>query len=315
MKIVDGVIIYRAHRLRFIVAALILGPATALMLWLAYYGIVHRDIDVRGVLIAILVGPIYVWLDWGIFAKLIRPPEMDISLKGVRWSNYAMLERPTDYLWKELEGPEPATGGYGVPLLQFVVTSTGRKLRLPPGHFGATYDEMAAVISAARGGRLISPEQWRSQHPQHPFRHWLIDWGLPLLLGGIISIALAPFDGRTVIPRLQKRCYNEEHHYSPEDERSACKQLLTRSSEAIQRQPNDANAYFNRGYAYEHFGDLHHAIQDFSQVIRISPERPDAYYYRWAAYKDSGDQHGAEMDFQTLSRLDPKLAAEIRSGR
>jgi hypothetical protein len=128
-----------------------------------------------------------------LIAKLIWPPELEVSLKGIHWSNYAMLQWPATYDWQDIEGPEQTSGAQGVPLLQIVVKATGRKLRLPPSHFGASYDEMAAVISAARGGNLISPDQWRSEHPRHAIRHWLLDWGLPLGLAVVVALALGWF--------------------------------------------------------------------------------------------------------------------------
>lgn len=101
-----------------------------------------------------------------------------------------MLQWPANYGWQDIEGPEQTSGAGGVPLLQLVVKATGRKLRLPPSHFGATYPEMESVISAAQAGRLISPQEWRSEHPQHRFRRWLSDWTVPLSLRAVAGFAL-----------------------------------------------------------------------------------------------------------------------------
>jgi hypothetical protein len=189
MNVSNGVIDYRAHRLRFAIGVLILVPATALLGWLAYDGIVLGDRDVRGDWFIIPLGGLYVWLDCMLVAKLIWPPELQISLEGIRWANYALLQWPASYGWHDIEGPEQASSPHGVPLLQIVVKATGRKLKLPPSHFGATYDEMAAAISAAQAGRLISPNEWRSEHPSHRLRRWLLDAGLLIGLGLIAAIA------------------------------------------------------------------------------------------------------------------------------
>jgi hypothetical protein len=189
----NGSILYRANRLRFILAALFLIPFTALIAVWAYDGFVLRDPDVHDVWLTLPLGALYVWFDYMILAKLVWPPELEISLAGICWSNYAMLQWPANYGWQDIEGPEQTSGAHGVPLLQFVVKATGRKLKLPPSHFGATYDEMAAVISAAKGGTLSSPKQWRSEHPPHAFRHWLLEWGLPLSLGAVVGIGLGWF--------------------------------------------------------------------------------------------------------------------------
>jgi hypothetical protein len=185
MGTTNGSIVYRAHRLRFTIAALFIIPMTVGIVALGYDGIVLGDPEVRGGWVLLALGPLYVWFDFMLLAKLISPPEVDISLKGIRWANPAMLQWSTDYSWQEIEGPDDTAGIHGVPLLQIVVKATGRKMQLPPSHFGATYEEMAAVMSAARAGKLISTEQWRSQHPQHALKHWFVEWGLPIV-GGIV---------------------------------------------------------------------------------------------------------------------------------
>lgn len=189
----NSLILYRANRLRFIIGALFLIPFTGLIAMWCYEGFVLRDHDVHDAWLSVPLGALYVWLDYLLVAKLLWPPELEISLKGIRWSNYAMLQWPASYGWQDIEGPQPTRGAQGVPLLRFVVKATGRKLELPPSHFGASYEEMAAVISAAKGGTLISPERWRTEHPPHAFRHWLLEWGLPLLLGVVVAIALGWF--------------------------------------------------------------------------------------------------------------------------
>jgi hypothetical protein len=190
MEVSNGVIIYRAHRLRFIIAAILLVPFSVFIAWLGYDGIFLGDSDVREAWLAIPLGGLYLWFDYMLIAKLIWPPELQVSLNGIRWSNYAMFQWPAAYGWQDIDGPEETNGAQGVPLLQLVLKATRRKLRLPPSHFGATYEEMAAVISAARAGKVISPDQWRSEHPPHRLRHWLLDWGLPVGLAVVVAFAL-----------------------------------------------------------------------------------------------------------------------------
>jgi hypothetical protein len=189
----NGVILYRANRLRFVLVTLFLVPFTILIGWLAYVGLLLGDAEVRDAWFALPLGALYIWFDYMIVAKLIWPPELGISLIGVSWSNHAMMQWPATYGWQDIDGPEQTVGSGGVPLLQFVIKATGRKLKLPPSHFGATYEEMAAVISAAKAGTLISPEQWRTEHPPHPLKQWLLQWGLPLLLAVVIALALGWF--------------------------------------------------------------------------------------------------------------------------
>ena len=191
----NGTIIYRAHRLRFIVTALFLVPMTAGIAALAYDGVLLGDPAVRSAWLLIALGPLYLWFDYIVFAKIVSPPEFALSKEGITWANPALLEWSRRYSWSEINGPEKVAGSNGVPLLQIIVKATGRKLRLPPSHFGSTYDEMAAAMAAASNGASFLPEQWRSEHPPHPFKHWLQEWGLPLIGGVALALLISHLKG------------------------------------------------------------------------------------------------------------------------
>jgi hypothetical protein len=149
-------------------------------------------------------------------------------------------------------------------------------------------------------GRELQPKRfWASMA-------WNAVFGCFLLWG---ALHMAQQNGPSSV---QDRCYDEENTYSQQDVTTACEQMLKESTAEIRKQPDDADAYFNRGYAYEHAGELGQAIADFSAVIRLTPNRADAYYYRWAAYKDLGDDKQAAADLESLTRLNPKFAAALR---
>lgn len=169
---------------------LFLLPFTVLMAALAYDGLILGDKNVNGAWATPFIGALFIWFDYIVVVKLVRPPELEVTLRGIRWANYSMFEPSTWYGWDDIEGPEQSAGTNGIPLLQIVVRATGKKLRLPPSHFGATYEEMAAIIAAARSGKFVSPDEWHSTHPQHLLRRWLTDWGLPLSLGVAIAAVL-----------------------------------------------------------------------------------------------------------------------------
>ena len=48
-------------------------------------------------------------------------------------------------------------------------------------------------------------------------------------------------------------------------------------TQAIQRNPNDANAYFDRGRAYQRNGDYDRAIVDYTKAIKLKPDDAIAY--------------------------------------
>src|SRR3989304_4310643 len=80
-------------------------------------------------------------------------------------------------------------------------------------------------------------------------------------------------------------------------------------NEAIRLHPNLAAAYNNRGNAYADKGDHDRAIQDFNEAIRLNPNLAAAYNNRGNAYADKGDHDRAIQDFNEAIRLNPNLAA------
>jgi tetratricopeptide (TPR) repeat protein len=78
--------------------------------------------------------------------------------------------------------------------------------------------------------------------------------------------------------------------------------------EAIRLNPEDADAYSNRGNAYFHKGDFDRAITDYDEAIRLNPEFADAYHNRGSAYFHKGDSDRAIADYDEAIRLNPEDA-------
>src|SRR3989304_3609769 len=68
---------------------------------------------------------------------------------------------------------------------------------------------------------------------------------------------------------------------------------------------NLADAYNNRGFAYQTKGDNDRAIQDFNEAIRLRPNAPGFYINRGNAYGRKGDHDRAIQDFNEAIRLNP----------
>ena len=180
-------VLYRAHRLRFALFIPFAITFTVFTAALAYDGLILGDGEVRGAWLLLPLSGVFLWFDWVILAKLIWPPELEISPGGIRWENRSMREPSTFYVWQDIDGPEQSIGGKGVTLLEMTVIATSKRLRLPPSHCGATFDEMAAVMASAKRGVILSPQAWRAENPQHPVKDWVINWGLPLAGGALIA--------------------------------------------------------------------------------------------------------------------------------
>jgi tetratricopeptide (TPR) repeat protein len=77
-------------------------------------------------------------------------------------------------------------------------------------------------------------------------------------------------------------------------------------NEAIQFDPKNASAFVNRGDAYNSKGDYDLAIADYSEAIRLGPKNAVAFINRGLAYNSKGDYDRAIADLNEAIRLDPK---------
>jgi len=174
MDAAQEVIVYRAHRIGsaswtlFFVALTLLGAAVA------YAGIIAGDQDARHAWLVAPVAALCAFLAYRFGTNLIWPPELEISREGLRWAHFDTPD--ASFGWEDIDGPRLKKVGRAAQFVCFVVKATGRELDLALNDIGgATYDEIAAIISAARGGRIISPEEWRVHNPRHRIRDWLLN--------------------------------------------------------------------------------------------------------------------------------------------
>jgi tetratricopeptide (TPR) repeat protein len=83
---------------------------------------------------------------------------------------------------------------------------------------------------------------------------------------------------------------------------------LTFYTEAIRLNPNDANAFNNRGLAQQAKGDLDAAIRDYIEAIRLNPNDAEAFNNRGNAQQAKGDLDAAIRDYDEAIRLNPDSA-------
>jgi tetratricopeptide (TPR) repeat protein len=76
-------------------------------------------------------------------------------------------------------------------------------------------------------------------------------------------------------------------------------------TEAIRLDPQDADAYGNRGLSYGELGEHQRAIKDYTEVIRLNPQRKYAlaYYNRAMAYSSLGMDEEAARDWAKYREL------------
>ena len=74
---------------------------------------------------------------------------------------------------------------------------------------------------------------------------------------------------------------------------------------ALQIDPEDSYALYNRAVIYEQQGNLPLAIEDFTASLDLRPDNEEAYLLRGLAYLDSGRFREATDDFTQLHHSDP----------
>jgi tetratricopeptide (TPR) repeat protein len=74
---------------------------------------------------------------------------------------------------------------------------------------------------------------------------------------------------------------------------------------AIHLNPDYANAYRNRGLSYHTLGEHQKAIADYTEAIRLNPDDALAYYNRGLAYSALREHPKAIADYDEAIRLNP----------
>ncbi len=84
---------------------------------------------------------------------------------------------------------------------------------------------------------------------------------------------------------------------------------------AIRLQPDLAEAYYNRGIAYNNLGQYQRAIEDYNEAIRLKPDLTMAYIGRGFAYFIQGNNKLGCRDAQKACKLGNCKILESAEGR
>jgi len=96
---------------------------------------------------------------------------------------------------------------------------------------------------------------------------------------------------------------------------NACQRngALTDYNKAIELDPNDANAYYSRGFSYNNSGKYELAIADYSKAIELDPKDAVAYNDRGISYDSLSKYDLAIADYNKAIELDPQNADAYNS--
>jgi tetratricopeptide (TPR) repeat protein len=75
--------------------------------------------------------------------------------------------------------------------------------------------------------------------------------------------------------------------------------------QVITENPQDINAYFNRGYAYSSLGKFEEALADFTQALTLDPQMGQAYVNRGNVYLQLGEDKEAIADYEKALKINP----------
>ena len=103
-------------------------------------------------------------------------------------------------------------------------------------------------------------------------------------------------------PRNTDAYYNRGLAYN---EKGEFENAINDYSRAIELDPRDAKAYNNRGNAHQEKGEVEKAIKDYDMAIELDPCHAKAYYNRGAAYNEKGEFERAIEDCTRAIELDP----------
>jgi tetratricopeptide (TPR) repeat protein len=78
-------------------------------------------------------------------------------------------------------------------------------------------------------------------------------------------------------------------------------------TQAITLDPQNVDAYIDRGDAKYNKNDIQGAIADYTQAIALNPNNARAYNERSRAEQSLGDSSGANADLTRANALDPSL--------
>jgi lipoprotein NlpI len=89
------------------------------------------------------------------------------------------------------------------------------------------------------------------------------------------------------------------------DRLGADARALADYSAALDLEPNDSYALYNRAMIYARMGDLQRSIEDLDASLALRPDNLEAYFNRGLAFLDTGRPNKAIDDFTTLYERNP----------
>ena len=99
-------------------------------------------------------------------------------------------------------------------------------------------------------------------------------------------------------------CYNDCHV-------TGFRRAIAQFTEGIEIDPDDAEAYKDRGDVYFLKAEYNRALADYSKAIELDPDDEHAYLSRGTVYVAKGNSAGALADFAEALQLNPDDISDL----
>ncbi len=112
----------------------------------------------------------------------------------------------------------------------------------------------------------------------------------------------------TAAPAVEKKNLSAQVSYERAFAETDPQKKIQLYSEFLEFQPNNGDAYYNRGLARAGQSDYQGAIEDYTQATRLNTSDPDPWHSRGNARYERGDLTGAIDDYNRAIRMKPGAA-------
>ena len=156
--------------------------------------------------------------------------------------------------------------------------------------------------------KVVDKEQGQmsSNVQKETLSEWVFQQGNLLMKIGQIGGAVEAYSHVIELNMCYADAYNNRG--VAYDEKDEIDRAISDYTKAIELKPDEAVAYSNRSAAYIDKGDLDRAIGDCNKAIKLKPDYAEVYYNRGLAYGIKGDFDHTIEDCNKAIELKPRLS-------
>ena len=226
---------------------------------------------------------------------------MDSLDSGDNWSNLFILAHEVGH---HINGHSLDILLYAAEAVEPETLTNQRQQELEADEFaGFILGKLGATLKQTSSGvNLISAEKddTYDTHPSKSKRLASIETGFNKAIGKETVVYETPTNLQTA----------EEYFYSAYNKEKLKDYYgaIADYTKTIEFDPNDTDAYNNRGTVKYILKDYYGAIADFTKAIELDPNDADAYYNRGITKRKLKDNYGAIADYTKAIELDPNYA-------